>query len=212
MKEEERLKPVDAIGKKKKIILWGWARKGCGCGSKGRAGSTQPRLPASWREAGEEKVTMTPKRLTAAHVLPLGSHRFLLCGWDECYSAHFPVLETQVPETDSSESCRVMSKPQPLILWFFFLLLLFFFLVWVGGLKAVEGMEERWTKKMGNKDKSITEQFGAVKCIQKNKVEKKWRDGCFFFFFLLLLSKLITCTVTLFMHLLSVHIFPHSIL
>lgn len=48
MKEEERLKPVDAIGKKKKkIILQGWASKGCGCGSKGRAGSTQPRLPAS---------------------------------------------------------------------------------------------------------------------------------------------------------------------
>lgn len=56
----------------------------------------------------------------------------------------------------------------------------FFFLVWVEGLKAVEGMEERWTKKMWNKDESITEQVRAGKCTQKNKAEKKWGD--FFFF------------------------------
>ena len=59
---------------------------------------------------------MPLKRLTLAHILLLGSHRFLFHGWDKCYSAHFPGVETQVPETDSSESRRIMSKPQPLIL------------------------------------------------------------------------------------------------
>lgn len=64
-------------------------------GQKGRAGSTQPRLQQV-EEAGEEKVTMTPKRLTAAHVLPPVATGSCFVAGTSAILAHFPGLETQV--------------------------------------------------------------------------------------------------------------------